>query len=172
MRLLSHGFNSVGEEAAVCCRVVQLGLFRLLTNTAVMGIDVQTRSDAWLIWGRLIQDVRVVFSPEAEQLEKFLQRFSSGKQSGQRQWTDAYLTAFAENSGLQVVTFDHGFKTYRGLTFTCLSHCNAQADDLRPHLWFGGDFCYCPPDELDERVERCFGQALDIAVSAVFQPVF
>ena len=116
-------FDSVNDGSAACCRVIQLGLFRLLTNTAVMGDDVQTQSGAWLVWERLIQDVRVVFASESGELETFLRRFSGSKQSGHRPWTDAYLAAFAESGGLQIVTFDQGFKAYKGLVFTRL-HAN------------------------------------------------
>ena len=82
-----------------------------------MGDDVKTQSGAWLVWERLIEDARVVFASESGQLETLFRRFAGSKQSGHRQWTDAYLAAFAESGGLQIVTFDQGFKAFKGLVF-------------------------------------------------------
>ena len=110
-------FDSAKDGSAAYCRVIQLGLFRLLSNKAVMGNDVQTQSGAWLVWERLIEDVRVVFASASGELEACFRRSAGGKQSGHRQWTDAYLATFAESRGLQIVTCDQGFKAFKGLVF-------------------------------------------------------
>ncbi len=107
-------------DTAVCCRVVQLGLLRLLTNPAVMGDAVQSQEQAWSVWDRLAQDERVVFSSDPQYLEIALRRFTRSRQAGHRQWTDAYLAAFAESGELELATFDEGFAAYPDLPVTHL----------------------------------------------------
>ncbi len=114
-------FSRREADTAVCCRVVQLGLLRLLTNAQVMGDAVQSREQAWSVWDRLAMDERVVFSPDPPYLEIALRRFTNSKQSGHRQWTDAYLAAFAESGELEMVTFDKGFNVYSDLAVTILN---------------------------------------------------
>ncbi len=114
-------FSQRQPDTAVCCRVVQLGLLRLLTNPSVMRDGVQTREQAWGVWDRLSVDERVVFSPDPPYLEIALRRFTNSKQTGHRQWTDAYLAAFAESGELEMVTFDKGFDVFSDLAITILN---------------------------------------------------
>ncbi len=113
-------FAKRDADTAVCCRIVQLGLLRLLTNPAVMGDAVQSQEQAWSVWDRLAQDERVIFSADPQYLEIALRRFTKSKQAGHRQWTDAYLAAFAESGELEMATFDKGFAAYPDLPVTQL----------------------------------------------------
>ena len=71
----------------VCCRQTQLGLFRILTTAAVMGQEVLTQPQCWLIYDQWISTGQVAWAEDPRDLE-------------------AGLRAFAEAGGLTLVTFD------------------------------------------------------------------
>jgi toxin-antitoxin system PIN domain toxin len=92
------------------CRVTQLGLLRLLTLEAVMEEDVLTQRGAWKVYDGWLGDTRVSFSDEPPELEPGFRAMSRQSQPAPKDWTDAYLAAFAAAAHLQLVTFDAGFR--------------------------------------------------------------
>ena len=89
-------------------RYTQLGLLRLLTNTAVMGDYAHTVERAWKVYDRWLSDPRVHFHSEPRSLDAVFRQatapFSSNRAS---KWIgDCYLLAFARESGATLVTFD------------------------------------------------------------------
>ncbi len=112
--------NLQDELSILICRNTQLGLLRLLCNTSVMGQDVCSLAQAWSIYDEIIADERFDFAPEPEGLEHFLREFASGATVSPKLWQDAYLAAFARASKAHLVTFDQGFKQYKGLKLTLL----------------------------------------------------
>jgi toxin-antitoxin system PIN domain toxin len=100
----------IGEGQLAFCRVSQMGLLRLLTNTRVMGVDVLAPSDAWRVYEEMMRDARVRFLAERGGLEAIWKGLTQGPATGA--WTDAYLMAFAQAQGLHVVTFDRGFERF------------------------------------------------------------
>lgn len=104
-----------GQGDVVLCRVTQLSLLRLLCNSSVMEKDVCTMSEAWKFYDAILADYRFQFSPESADLERFLRQFTASQKTSSKLWQDAYLAAFALASGLQMVTFDSGFKQFSGL---------------------------------------------------------
>ena len=88
------------------CRFTQLGLLRLLTNSAAMQADVLTQSRAWAIYDQLLGQPTVQFLPEPPEVELAFRRRSSHPQASTKQWADAYLAAFAEVAQATLVTFD------------------------------------------------------------------
>ena len=109
--------EGVSVGGAVICRIAQTGLLRLLNNPAVMGEDVLDTTACWEIWHRLLEDERISFTPtEPPTLDAAFERFTSGGVFTPRLWTDAYLSAYAQTSGLTLVTFDRGFRQFDGLT--------------------------------------------------------
>lgn len=97
------------------CRVTEMGLLRLLTNTHVMRADVRSPAAAWAALHTFYQDPRVQFMAEPEGLEASWRIATRHHYSGVNFWTDAYLSAFAEKAGYTLVTFDRGFRRYSGL---------------------------------------------------------
>ena len=75
-----------------------------------MGEDVVTQREAWLVYQQLSRDLRAVFLPEPLNIEETWRRLTQGGTAATNTWTDAYLAAFASLRGLQIVSFDHGFK--------------------------------------------------------------
>jgi toxin-antitoxin system PIN domain toxin len=96
------------------CRITQLGFLRLLTHPTVMRESVRTQKQAWEIYDSLTRDPRVVFvsEPDSLELENAFRRLTSSNRASAGQWPDAYLAAFAEASGLVLVTFDRGLRRF------------------------------------------------------------
>ena len=96
----------VDGDTVSFCRVTQLSLLRLLTTPSAMGVDVMTQAAAWKVHDLFLQDNRVEFSEEPQGMEAAFRRRTSGRQISPKQWADGYIEAFAEASGLRLVTFD------------------------------------------------------------------
>jgi len=90
----------------VFCRQTQLGLFRILTTTAVMGPEALTQVECWQIYDRWIRTGQVAWADEPQDLEARLRAFTSHAAASPKEWMDAYLAAFAGTAGIQLVTFD------------------------------------------------------------------
>jgi toxin-antitoxin system PIN domain toxin len=88
------------------CRISQLSLLRLLTNSSAMGIDVVSQAEAWRIYDAFVDNGRTFFAEEPKGLEALLRARTMKNQSSTKEWADAYLVAFAELSDLRLVTFD------------------------------------------------------------------
>ena len=111
-------FNSLDERVKlVFCRQSQLGLFRLLTMSAVMGNEVSTQQHCWTIYRKWIAGGRAEYQSEPAGIESAFQARTFATEPAPKTWTDAYLAAFAETANLTLVTFDKGLaaKTKRAV---------------------------------------------------------
>ena len=88
----------------------QIGLLRLLATSAVMGKDVRTIGEAWKVYDRWLEDLRVGIRQEPVELDaafraatRPVSRLSSPKALG-----DGYLLAVSQVTGATLVTFDRG----------------------------------------------------------------
>jgi len=104
-------FESLDDDLHFC-RMTQLGFLRLLTHPTVMRESVRTQKQAWEIYDSLTRDPRVAFvsEPDSLDLEKAFRRMTSNHRPSAAQWPAAYLAAFAQVSGLVLVTFDRGLR--------------------------------------------------------------
>jgi len=75
-----------------------------------MGSDVMTQSEAWQIYDRWLDDLRVSYLEEPTGLEQAFRSHSRRGIPAPKEWADSYLLAFAAVSGLRLVTFDQGFR--------------------------------------------------------------
>jgi toxin-antitoxin system PIN domain toxin len=91
----------------VFCRVTQMGLLRLLSNPAIMGNDSVDRSQAWRLFDELWSDERVLWADEPAELDAVWRAISARDDKSHKLWTDDYLAAFAQASGLTLATLDH-----------------------------------------------------------------
>lgn len=108
-------FDGRADGSCAFCRITQLALLRHLTNSKIMGTpDVQSQEQAWQTYEAFATDPRVVYLDEPVGLTPVLKSLSFSSFPAHKQWTDAYLAAFAECLSLEVVTFDTGFKTSPG----------------------------------------------------------
>lgn len=89
-------------------RYTQLGLLRLLTNSAVMGDYALTVQGGWMVYDRWLDDPRVQFHPEPRQIDAAFRLATEpfSRQRASKSVGDSYLLAFAKESGATLVTFD------------------------------------------------------------------
>jgi toxin-antitoxin system PIN domain toxin len=107
---------SVGE---VCfCRITQAGFLRLASNPSVLGAAAVSLADAWRAYDALFADPRVAFVEEPDDIEQHWRSLTQSASFSPKVWTDAYLAAFALCTGLEVVTFDRGFRQYQAIRCT------------------------------------------------------
>jgi len=85
-----------------------------------MGEDVCTLPEAWVIYDAIIGDERLYFVAEPESLDSVFRRFTQLAAVSPKVWADAYLAAFASIAGLQLVTFDRGFRQFKDLQLVLL----------------------------------------------------
>jgi uncharacterized protein len=102
------------------CRYTQMGFLRLSSNSKSNPLQTRTMIQAWDLYEHLILDPRVGFRNEPSGLEELWQLFSQRGTFSHNVWNDAFLAAFAQAAGLEVVTFDQGFNQFAGLQKTVL----------------------------------------------------
>ena len=90
----------------VFCRVTQMGLLRLLPNSAIMGGDAVDRRQAWQLFDQLRSDERVLWAEEPDGLAAVWRAISARDDKSHKLWTDDYLVAFAQASDLPLATLD------------------------------------------------------------------
>jgi uncharacterized protein len=106
------------EESAdqlAFCRVTALGFLRLSTNASAMGGQPLTVPQAWQAYHAFRRLPEILLADEPEDCEAWLERWALGNRPSPRQWTDAYLAAFAKAGGLRIVSFDGDFTRFEGL---------------------------------------------------------
>ena len=97
------------------CRITQMGLLRLLTNSSVMGRGPRTIVQAWDTFAQLRADRRSVIAVEPDGVESAWRQLMTQAGVGPSSWTDACLAAFAEAHSFTLVTFDTGFQRWPAL---------------------------------------------------------
>lgn len=91
--------RSVAPEQALLCRVVQLSLLRLLTNSPAMRGSPRSPVQAWGAVGVLLPDERVVDSPEPSGLLKVMRANLGERNSDPRQFVDGRLSGRIRGGG-------------------------------------------------------------------------
>jgi toxin-antitoxin system PIN domain toxin len=96
------------DSTLIFSRFTQLGLLRLLTNTAVMGDETLTLHKAWAVYDRWLQDPRVEFYLEPRNVgSAFRDAIEPFAAKAATKWVgDCWLLAFAKASNARLVTFD------------------------------------------------------------------
>lgn len=103
------------------CRVVQMGVLRLLTRRAMMGGRLLSAKEAWSYWNTLLSDGRFRPVEEPLGLEDAWESVAERLRTGACLDTDTYLAAFALAGGYTLATFDKGFIRFAGLQTELLS---------------------------------------------------
>ena len=97
-----------GDSRLIFSRYTQIGLLRLLTNSAMMGERVLTVREAWTVYDALLKHPLVEFYPEPRSIDtefrEVLEPLAS--KSASKRIGDCWLLAFAAGSGADLVTFD------------------------------------------------------------------
>lgn len=108
-------FNAQLEQTCALCRITQMALLRHLTNSKIMGENVQSQIEAWRAYDVLLKDSRVVFLAEPAGTESLFRDFTQASAPQHKLWTDAYLAALAQASQSQLVSFDKGLGRFVGV---------------------------------------------------------
>lgn len=104
-RVAAQWFDEQSDDLLLC-RVTQMSLLRLVSNQAIMGDDVLTRSEAWRIVDQLWSDNRILWADEPAHLDAVFRAISARNDHSHKLWTDDYLAAFAQASGASLATLD------------------------------------------------------------------
>ncbi|MDX2267667.1 MAG: TA system VapC family ribonuclease toxin [Bryobacter sp.] len=115
-------FTAQAEKSVGLCRFVQIALIRLLSTRKLMGANVLSTPAAYNLIGPYAADSRVIWLPEPDGLDHPFSDFLHYPVPTPQLVADAYLAAFAFASRSRFVTFDKGFKQFRGLDLELLKH--------------------------------------------------
>lgn len=113
-------FENLGNGTAAFSRMTQQGFLRLASNAKVLESETLSMNECWNVYDALLSDDRVGFLTEPALVESKWRTFTQNDSFSPKIWNDAYLAAFAICSGLELVTFDKGFRRYEGLDFRLL----------------------------------------------------
>jgi toxin-antitoxin system PIN domain toxin len=113
-RARHYWYEEAGDQL-VFCRMTALGFLRLSTNASAMDGQPLTVPQAWRAYSDFRRLPEVVLAAEPEDCETWLEQWALGSRPTPRQWTDAYLAAFAKAGGLRLVSFDGDFVHFDGL---------------------------------------------------------
>lgn len=98
------------------CRTTMLGLVRLLCQPKVVGEGALALPAAWAVYQsfRALPIIDLLAEPQEcdTQIAALLAEKSVQGVLPARLWTDAYLAALAQSSGLRLVTFDRDFERF------------------------------------------------------------
>ena len=106
------------RASLLLCRATQHTLLRLLTTTSVLGaygLPPLTNEQAWAVWRKLGEDDRIAMAEEPGGLEAGWEALASRATASPKLWMDAYLAAFAQVGGHQLVTLDQAYRQFEGL---------------------------------------------------------
>jgi toxin-antitoxin system PIN domain toxin len=103
------------SEFLVFCRQTQIGLMRLLGNSAIMNAQPHTPAQSWAAYTTLSADRSVKMWADPPGLESEIARLTASVTWPAPMWSDAYLAAFAKTSHLRLVSFDRDFSRFPGL---------------------------------------------------------
>lgn len=96
------------------CRVTQLGFLRLLCHAAVMGSAQRQPDEAWRDYATILAQKPVGFLAEPKRTGSVLHQLTAGMHGSGGLWTDAYLASLALTAGLDLATFDRGYRRFAG----------------------------------------------------------
>jgi len=94
------------SDELVFCRFTQMGFLRLLTLPPVMGSSVKTQREAWREYDAFLLDGNALLMAEPVGFEASFRGLSNLDSSSPQHWGDSYLSAFAQQTGMRLVTFD------------------------------------------------------------------
>jgi toxin-antitoxin system PIN domain toxin len=117
----SKWFDGLEAGEAGLCRMVQLGMIRLLGNQSIMADHAISAAAAWGLMEELLMDERVDFAEEPPLLDTVFPTLLKHRTPASNLVGDAYLAAFAMASSRRMVTLDGGFRQFKGLDVELLA---------------------------------------------------
>jgi toxin-antitoxin system PIN domain toxin len=114
-------FDTLPSGTFFFCRMTQQGFLRLATDPRVLLSEAVTLPAAWQMYDTILEDTRVFFAHEPVGVEPAWRGYTQSKTFTPKVWNDAFLAAFAQAGGYELVTLDKGFTRYPNLKCTILS---------------------------------------------------
>jgi toxin-antitoxin system PIN domain toxin len=114
-------FDTLASDGCSFCRLTQQGFLRLATNPKTFGSEAVPLSDAWRMYDEFVNDPRVSFSAEPAGIEPLWRGYSKSRSYSPKVWNDAFLAAFAEAAGYELISFDRGFAQFTAVKCTILT---------------------------------------------------
>jgi len=103
-------WNEDDSDVIAFSRLTQLSLLRLLTTSAVMRGKPLTMKESWQTYDNLFVDDRVSLLPEPHSIEAQFRKSTVLPSASPKLWIDAYLMAFATQTGGTLITFDRALE--------------------------------------------------------------
>lgn len=103
-------WNEDDSDVIAFSRLTQLSLLRLLTTSAVMRGKPLTMKESWQTYDNLFVDDRVSLLPEPHSIEAQFRKSTVLPLASPKLWIDAYLMAFATQTGGTLITFDRALE--------------------------------------------------------------
>jgi len=113
-------FEEAASDGLAFCRVTELGLLRLLTNSKVMDGAPLSAAEAWGIRDQFGRDHRTFVLQEGEDFIKHWRQTAIAGTVGPNFWTDAYLISLCAATGCTLVTFDRALAKQKKCEVTLL----------------------------------------------------
>jgi uncharacterized protein len=85
------------------CRMTQQGFLRLATDPRALLSEAVPLAEAWNMYDAILRDARVSFSDEPVGVEPIWRGYTQGETFTPKVWNDAFLAAFAEAAGYELV---------------------------------------------------------------------
>jgi uncharacterized protein len=114
-------FDGLPTGSFFFCRMTQQGFLRLATDPRVLRSDAVTLAEAWKMYDNTRRDARITFAGEPAGIELLWRCYTHSESFTPKVWNDAFLAAFAEAGGYELITFDKGFTRYANVKCTILS---------------------------------------------------
>lgn len=104
------------------CLVTRLAVLRLLSNRVAMNGSPVKPKEALSAWQQVADDPRSFYlDSEPATHEHRFASLVTGREPTPNLWTDAWLAALAMSLEYELATFDHGFRSFRGLKVRLLT---------------------------------------------------
>lgn len=113
-------FDGLADSTCYFCRLTQQGFLRLATNPKVFGASAVTMPQAWQMYDMYLGDPRVSFAEEPPGVEQIWRVYTQQQTFSPKVWNDAYLAAFGQAAGNELITFDQSFAQYAKVKSTIL----------------------------------------------------
>jgi len=109
------------SDTLAFCRATQQSFLRLLTKKVFAGDEVRTNRQSLMTYQQLWESPHVEWIEEPLGIEDLWLKYADLPSISPNIWMDAYLAAFAVLTKSRFVTFDKGFRVYKGLDWIDLN---------------------------------------------------
>src|SRR5689334_8464646 len=108
------------QEGCSFCRLTQQGFLRLVSSERIFGPASVSMTEAWVLYDKIRSNPGVSYVDEPAGIEAVWRAMTQLPTPSTNLWNDAYLAAMSNLTGLNVVSFDTGFRQYSDISCTIL----------------------------------------------------